>query len=85
MGEWVAKYWWMLWALFCVVAIVVYRVRKRGGKESLLRRIVFALLPDTDPVSSRRREVAPAVAITLIFLGLVAIALMLVVVKLFGS
>lgn len=84
MIEWFAKYWWLLWALFVVVVIVVYRVRKRGGNEFLLRRIVFALFPHADPAGSYRREVTP-VMITLIFGGLLVIALMLVVAKFLGS
>jgi len=84
MGEWWAKYWWLLWALFVAVAIVTFRMRKRGGDESILRRIWLALFPDADPENPRRREVTTT-QLVLVGTGLLASALAVTLVRLAGS
>lgn len=84
MGEWIARNWWMLWALFVVATLVAYRMRRRGGDEFFLRRIVFALFPQSDPANPHRREVTP-VTIMLVLGGIFFIALMLAMVTLLGS
>ncbi|WP_395684433.1 hypothetical protein [Dokdonella sp.] len=83
MGGWLAKYWWLLWSLFVVAALVVFRMRKRGGDESAPRRAWFGLSPDTDPANPRRRDVTPT-QIVLVGAGLLAVALALAIVKLVG-
>ncbi|MBO9662472.1 MAG: hypothetical protein J7520_06060 [Dokdonella sp.] len=85
MGE----YGWLLWALFALCAIVVYRLRRDGGDGSLPRRIASALFSlsgpmHADPTSARRREVTPTM-IVLIFAGLVLAAAMTALVALLGS
>ena len=82
MTRWIATHGWMLWALVTVPALVVYRLRKRGGDESLLRRIEYALIPNADPANRNRREMRPGMlvlvagglAVILLFLLIVAIA-----------
>jgi hypothetical protein len=84
MGEWLAKYWWLLWAFFVVVVIVTFRMRKRGGDESTLRRAWFALFPDAAPANPHRREVTTT-QLVLVGAGLLACALAVTLVRLAGS
>ena len=57
-----AKYWWLIWALGATCALVIFRMRKRGGSESVPRRIVYALFPQTDPVKSPQQKLSPRAA-----------------------
>ena len=84
MGEWLGKYWYWLPALAFVAVLVALRMHKRGGDESACRRIWYALLPDFDPANRRRRDVTPT-QIKLVAAGVVAIALVLVIVGLAGG
>lgn len=78
MFEWIAWNWWVVWAAFVVVAIMVFRMRRHGGDEFLPRRILLALFPHADPRDARRRDVTPA-AIVATFAGPAVVALALAV------
>lgn len=79
MTQWFATHGWMAWVLFALLAIVVQRLRRRGGDEPLLRRIEYALFPHTAPANPNRREVTVGMVV-LVAGGLVAIALLLFIV-----
>lgn len=69
MSSWLTDYWWLFWAVAAVSALVVYRMRTRGGSEHVLRRIMYALLPASDPVNRPQRQLS-LLAATLIGGGL---------------
>jgi len=76
MLQWIREYWFVLFGGFALCVIVSQRMRRRGGDESLLRRIEYALFPHTDPANPHRRDVTPG-TIGLVAGGLVVIALFL--------
>jgi hypothetical protein len=53
-----AKYWWLFWGLGATCALVIFRMRRRGGPESIPRRIMYALFPYADPVRSSQRQLS---------------------------
>jgi len=59
MDAWLANYWWLLTGLGATGALVIYRVRRRGGSEPLWRRIEYALFPNTDPAIKPQRMLSP--------------------------
>lgn len=73
-GDWLGKYWWLLWALFAVSAIIAYRLRRDDGEGSLPRRIASALFNLPGSRGARPREVTAPV-IVLVFAGVVLAAL----------
>ena len=69
MVEWIARNGWVAWPIFVVLAVVVFRMRGRGGDEFLLRRILFALFPPADPCSAGRGAITP-MAVFLVVAGI---------------
>jgi hypothetical protein len=62
--ETITKYWWLLLAFGAVSALVVFRMRKRGGVESISRRVFYALFPYADPERSPQLQLSgPAAAL----------------------
>ena len=66
MSAWLANYWYMVWAFVATGTLIAFRMRKRGGDESVRRRVMFALIPYSDPARSPQRQVSVRVAM---FLG----------------
>ena len=66
MSAWLAKYWYVVWALVATGALVAFRMRTRGGDEPFLRRFAFALFPHTDPTKWQQGQLS---ARTALFLG----------------
>jgi hypothetical protein len=83
MEAWLARYWWLVWSLVAFTALVTYRIRRRGGDESLPARVVYALCPDTDPENKNRRQVTP-LAFILVAVGMVIVLIAILVVALFN-
>ena len=54
--RWFAGNWWWLLPSVGLAALIVFRVRRRGGDEPLGRRIVYAVVPPLDPKSEARRQ-----------------------------
>ena len=50
-----AKYWWVFCGLGATCALVIFRMRRRGGPDSVPRRIMYALFPYADPVRPQRQ------------------------------
>ena len=65
MSAWLANYWYMVWAFLATGALVAFRMRRRGGDESILRRVMFALIPYSDPARSPQRQVSVRAAVFL--------------------
>jgi len=63
--QWFMNYWWLVWALAVVGGLVAFRMRKRGGDESVLRRVMYALFPYSDPVNRPQRQLSAGFAILL--------------------
>ena len=53
-----AKYWWVFCGLGATCALVIFRMRGRGGPESVPRRIMYALFPYADPVRAPQRQLS---------------------------
>ncbi len=79
--EWIQKYWWMAWGIFAASFFVAWRVRQRGGDESLFTRIRYALISNSDPENEGRRGVS-GLSIVIIVIGLLLALVMLVIVNL---
>ena len=58
MYQWIAHYWWLVWAVAAVVALTILRMRWRGGNESIPRRIMYALFPYSDPTKLPLRQLS---------------------------
>jgi len=76
MTSWFATYWWAIWALLVVTALIIYRVRKRGGEESFVRRIEYALFRGTDPANPSASRQLSLRAALLVGAGLLLIMLL---------
>lgn len=63
MTKWLKEYWWLVWGLASVSALVAFRMRRRGGREAILRRIMYALFPYSDPTDRPQRELSARFAI----------------------
>ena len=74
MSSWLVRYWYMVWALVVTGALVAYRMRKRGGDEPVLRRVMFALFPYSDPGKEPQQRVSVLTAM-LLGGGVLAVAL----------
>ncbi len=74
MSSWLAHNWYMIWALVVTSAFVAYRMRKRGGEEPMLRRVIFALFPYSDPRRVPQQQLSMFTA-TLLGGGVLAVVL----------
>jgi hypothetical protein len=84
MGLWLAKHWWLLWALFAATGWVVYRLSRRGGDEPFLRRVMYALFPGTDPEGPRWLGVT-TLSFIILAAGLVLIVVAYAIVKIVNN
>ena len=71
----------MIWGIFAASFFVAWRVRQRGGDESLFTRIRYALISNSDPANECRRVVSSR-SIVIIGIGLLLALIMLVIVNL---
>jgi hypothetical protein len=72
MEQWLQQYWWLL-ATYAAIAVWVgwlyWRIRRRGGTESLAIRVWYAMAPAFDPRSEIRRKLgAGAIRLWFIFI-----------------
>ena len=58
MSGWLANHWWLAWAFVVVGGLVAVRMRRRGGDEPVLRRLMYALFPVSDPAIRKQRHVS---------------------------
>jgi hypothetical protein len=65
MSQWLATYWWLVWALAVVGGLVAFRMRSRGGDEPALRRVMYALFPYSDPANRPQLQLSARSAILL--------------------
>jgi len=72
MSQWLMNYWWLVWALAAVGGLVAFRVHRRGGDEPVLRRVMYALFPRSDPANRPQRQLS-ARSVTLLGGGLVLV------------
>ena len=63
MAQWFTNYWWLVWALAAVSGLVAFRIRRRGGDEPVLRRVIYALFPYSDPANRPQRQLSARSAI----------------------
>ncbi len=63
-----------------VTGFVAYRLRRRGGDEPFLTRVIFALFPGTDPKGPRWLGVT-ALSFILVTVGMVLALVALLLVK----
>ena len=70
MIAWFVEHWYMVWGLTVVIATVSYRIRKRGGYEPLPKRIIYALVPQTD---SKQKQQQQATFLSLILMAVGAV------------
>lgn len=73
--ELLRQYWWLIWGLGASAGIVGYRLKRRGGDEPLLRRIVFVAKPSADPASREYDRRSPGRMVVLVAVGLAVVAL----------
>ena len=66
MAQWLTNYWWLVWALAVVSGLVAFRIRRRGGNEPVLRRVMYALFPYSDPVYRPQRQLSSRSAILVV-------------------
>ena len=69
------EYWWLLWGIAAPIAIVWYRLKRRGGDEPLLRRTILVANPIVDPASEQYDGNFPNRALLIVFVGLTLIGL----------
>jgi hypothetical protein len=74
MDTWLVQYWWLIWGIAGSAAFIAYRVRRRGGDESLPRRLLHVLVPASDPDSEERKQLTPR-ALLLFGVGLLIVLL----------
>lgn len=72
--ELLRDYWWLFWGLAASGGVVWYRLKRRGGDEPLLRRIVFVAKPITDPTSSEYDRYFTGRMVLLVAVGLLLVA-----------
>jgi hypothetical protein len=58
MSQWFTSYWWLICALAAAGGLVAFRMRRRGGDESALRRVMYGLFPYTDPANQPQRRLS---------------------------
>ena len=58
MSQWLINYWWLVWALAAVGGLVAFRMHRRGGDEPVLRRVMDALFPRSDPANRSQRHLS---------------------------
>jgi len=63
MAQWFTNYWWLVWALAAVSGLVAFRIRRRGGDEPVLRRVIYALFPNSDPGNRPQRRLSARSAV----------------------
>lgn len=71
----------MIWGIFAARFFVAWRVRQRGGDESLFTRIRYAPISNSDPANECRRVVSGR-SIVIIGIDLLLALIMLVIVNL---
>jgi hypothetical protein len=76
MKTWFIQNWWLVWGIVGSAAYIGYRVRSRGGDESLPRRVLYALAPVLDPESEERKQLTPR-AVFLFVVGLLILLLLM--------
>jgi hypothetical protein len=59
------NYWWLVWSFAVIGGLVAFRMRKRGGNEAIPRRVMYALLPYSDPAKQPQRQLSARSAILL--------------------
>jgi hypothetical protein len=62
MKAWLASNWWWMLPGGVALSYFSYKVHRRGGKELLPRRVLYAFVPMFDPESEQRRRLSPRVA-----------------------
>ena len=63
MEDWFANNWWWVLPSVGMVSLVALKVRRRGGEETLPRRIFYSMFPVFDAKSETRRKLTPRVVI----------------------
>ena len=59
METWLASNWYWLLPIVAGPALLAYKVHRRGGDESLPRRVLFTMFPILDSNSELRRKMTP--------------------------
>ena len=54
MESWFADNWYVVWGLVGTAAILAYQLYRRGGEESLPRRVWYVFFPIVDPKNKNR-------------------------------
>jgi len=63
MRDWFASNWWWLLPIVGGIALVTFKVHRRGGDEPLVQRIFYAMFPILDAKSEVRRQLTPRIII----------------------
>ena len=58
MGAWLRDNWWWIWGVGASSAYVAWRMRQSPTQGPLLRRILWALVPESNPDDPRYRPIS---------------------------
>lgn len=75
----ILEYWYIIWGCLATIGFIAYRMHKRGGDESRSQRIRYAVTPRADPRSTLPPPFS-VFGLKAIFIGMLAIPVMLIVV-----
>ena len=76
---WITQYWYLIFGIVGGASFIVIRMRRRGGAEPFLTRLLYSIVPLLDPQSEERKSLTPrALVLFVVALAILALVILFV-------